>query len=390
MPGKPILLQGRTTAMAFFEINDSFSLKSQKYTLRTTVVIEKSAILFLYSRDGKIIFSATRFYTAELPDPQKKQLALKIHEYYKKEIAKLFFFTKKVRQNVIQDAKVDILARGFLKYGMAHEAAALLTPLVEKYCDFSSARFTLGKALVETKNYKAARAHFVHLLKGQRKNADTCFYLGLCDYHLRNCATAVQAFTKAIAINRNFGGAYFYLGLTLLLNFILEQREDLAENLSERTNRLFLQAVNCIPALKLKEMQQGLMLIRRDFFRKAYECLAPLTKIVERRLQADIMNYEFHLAILWEPTKIDPAKAWREIQRLQRLIPRYPNESSLYYELSFAYTVLGLRVSAWSLQHLQKAVGLNPDYRAALKDVNLIQNDQKSYQAMLRALVKAH
>ena len=376
--------------MAFFEINDSFALQAKHYNLRTTVALEKNAILFLYMRDSKIIFSATRFYSPDVDNEQKKQLALKIHDYYKREIAKLFYYIKKMRQNAIQDARVDILARGFLKYGMAHEAIALLAPLVKRFEQFSNARFTLGKAYLELQDYQNARAHFVQLLNGQRINADTCFYIGLCDFQLRHCAGAFKAFAKAIEFNRNFGEAYFYLGLTLLLNYILDQQSDLTENLAERVNRIFLNAVSALPTLKVSEMQQGMKLIDDELFQDAYDCLAPLVKIVENRLQADVMNYEFHLTVLWEPTKVKPAKAWKEIQRLQRLVPRYPDEPSLHYELGFAYTVLGLGVSTSSLEHLQKAVSLNPDYRAALQGVRLIQNDQKNYQAMLRALVKAY
>ena len=207
--------------MAFFEISDTHSLKSHHYDLRTTIAVEKNAVLFLYLRDDQVLYSATRFYAPEISDSEKKQLALNVHDFYKRQLAKLFYYTKKMRQNAIQDARVDLLARGYLKYGMAQEAIALLEPFVKKYSHFSTARATLGKAYFETGDFKTARVHFVQLLAGKSINAESCFYFGLCEYHLRNCSGAFRAFTRAIAINKRFGAAYFYLGLTLLLNFVI-------------------------------------------------------------------------------------------------------------------------------------------------------------------------
>ncbi|MFQ5632166.1 MAG: tetratricopeptide repeat protein, partial [bacterium] len=257
--------------MAFFELKDGFSQNSRQYVLITTVEIEKKAIKFVYFRQGNAIFSFVRSFQPALNDDQIKQLASKVHEFYKREIAKLFQLANKLRQSAIQDTSMDLLARGFLKYGMASEAIALLDPLVQKSRDFPQSQFTLGKALISVKKYKAARKHFLHLLSGQRRYADSHFYLGLCEYNLRDCTAAFHAFAKAIEINSHYGEAYYYLGLTLLLNAILDQQKDLTHDLCGRAKKVFLSAVKNMPELKVKQAQQGLMLIERKDFHKAYD-----------------------------------------------------------------------------------------------------------------------
>ena len=376
--------------MAFFELKDSFSLKSQQYGLTTTVEIEKKAIKFVYYRQGNAIFSTARSYRPSLRDEQIKKLASKVHEFYKREIAKLFQLASKLRQNSIHDTSMDLLARGFLKYGMDLEAITLLEPLVYRSSDFPRSQFTLGKALIAVKKFKAARRQYLNLLAGQRKYADSHFYLGLCEYNLRDCAAAFHAFAKAVEINPHYGEAFFYLGLTLLLNAILNQQQDLTRNLTERAKKVFLNALKNLPELKVRQAQQGLILIEKEDYHKAYDFLAPLSKIVEKRIKPDILNYEFHLHVLFEPHEVRPEKVWQEIQRLQRLIPQYPQYPDLQYELGFTFAVLGASVSATSLNHFEKAVGLNPDYKNALKGLKLIQNDQRGYATMLRALMKAY
>ena len=159
------------------------------------------------------------------------------------------------------------------------------------------------------------------------------------------------------------------------------------DNLTQRAKKIFLNAATFLPELKTKTMQQGIMLLQNNFCHKAYDSIAPLAKIVERWLKTDIMNYEFHLAVLWDPAKIDPTKAWKEIQRLQRLQARYSDDARLYYEMGFAFAVLGMSVSSLTLENLHKATGLNPDYKSALNGMKLIQNDRRTYQSLLRALV---
>lgn len=374
--------------MALFETQDHFSLRAQHYSLSTIVDNEQHSITFAIARQGTTIFSTSKSYQQSLQEQQIKQLASNFHTFYKTEIAKLFQLVKKLREKPAPDIGLELLARGFLKYGMSLETIKLLTPHLNENHEFPRAKFILGKAFLAAKKFEAAQDVFQQLLKGQRKFADTHFYLGLCKYNLRDCAAAFQAFAKAVEINSEYGEAYFYLGLTLLINVLLNQQQDLKNDLSLRAKKVFQKAMENLPELQVKSVQIGLQNIERKQYQQAYDNLAPLIQTVEKRIKPDIVNYKFRLDVLFEPQSIKPEVVWKEIQRLHRLISKFAKYPDLQYELGFAYAVLGASVSATSMTHFKKAVALNPDYKNALKGLKLIQNDQRGYQNMLRALMK--
>ncbi|MFQ5632181.1 MAG: tetratricopeptide repeat protein, partial [bacterium] len=182
--------------MPFFELKDSFSLKSQQYLLKTTADLENQTIDFIYFRHGEVIFSDMRSFDRSLNEQQIKRLASNYHNHFKTEIAKLFQLIQNLRQHKLNDQALDFLALQFMKYGMNLEAIAFVTPFLNKNGAFSHVRFTLGKAYLAVENFETAREQFQHILSTQDSFADAHFYLGLCEYNREDCIAAFSAFTK--------------------------------------------------------------------------------------------------------------------------------------------------------------------------------------------------
>jgi tetratricopeptide (TPR) repeat protein len=269
---------------------------------------------------------------------------------------------------------------------MVQEAIANLEYLVEIRKGSPLVRAALGKAHLKIQNYEPALEQFRRALSANENYADLHFYCGVCEYYLQHCSAAVHSFSRAIKINPHYGEAYVFFSLALLLNFKLGQEYGLTTKLTERTQKAFQRARAILPSLGGADFDKGIALLEHEKFEEAFGVFEPwISKISSDK--PEVINYEFHLAVLHEAEQIPPERVWQEIIRLQNLLQRYPNYADVYYELGFAYAVLGSSVTSKSLHHFEKAMAINPDYENARKGLKLIQNDQRGLRTMLQAML---
>jgi len=372
--------------MDYLILNDRFSLNSHDYLLKTTADSREKRIELNLFRQGELIYTSHSGYNPTVSERRRKQLTAQYHRRHRDELIKLSQLHRQRDQQNLAIETNYLLAGGFLKYGMVQEAIALLQDLVKNHECNSRVQATLGQAYLRLQQYDLAGAAFDHARLTHPDFADLHFYSGVCEYHQRHCAAAVHEFARALEINPYYGEAYFYLGLALLLNARLGQEYELAKDLDERATKALSTAQAILPTLRGETFTQGMKFLEQKKFEEAHDLLKPLTEHISSA-KPDVINHEFHLEVLHEAEHIRPEQVWQEIARLRSLAQRYPNYADIYYELGFAYAVLGVSVTSKATANFEKALQINPAYDGAKKSLKLIRYDQRGFRTMLQAML---
>ena len=373
--------------MEFLSVDDRFSLNSHDYLLKTTDEADVNRISVTFFRQGEVIHTFRLPYEAQLPESRRTQLVAEYHQRHKDELARLFQFHRQHAELELDTGACHLLACGFLKYGMVHEAISSLEALMKANRATPGVHAALGEAYLKSQQYARALDHLRLALSARGNYADLHFQRGVCEYHLQRCEEAVGAFMQAIEINPHYGEAYFYLGLALLLNARLAQNYELAVDLAERASRLFCMAQSILAPLRGESFTRGIEVLKQENFEEAFRALSPLTAHIANH-KPEIVNYEFHLRVLDEAERIRPEQVWQEIKRLQALLERYPNYPDLYHEVGFAYAVLAVSVGSKAILLYEKALELNPAFADAQKSLRLLRNDQRGFRSLLRAMLR--
>ncbi len=373
--------------MDFLSIDDRFTLDSHDYLLKTTDEAQNNRISLMFFRHGEVIFTSRQYYDAGLSEARRRVLVLEHHQRHKDELTKLFQLHRQQGEHILESGACYLLACGFLKYGMVHEAITNLEKSAKLNKPAPLMHATLGHAYLRAQQHKRALEQLRQALSVKGNYADLHFHCGVCEYHLQHCEAAVQAFTEAIKTNPHYGEAYFYLGLALLLNAKLGQKYELAVDLAQRGKQIFHKALAMLPSLQCNAFDQGISLLEQEKYDETLRIFTPLAANLVNE-KPEITNYDFHLSVLQDAEQIRPEQAWQEIKRLAEMVERYPNYPDLYHELGFAYAVLGASVTSKALSHFEKAMQINPAYEDAQKSLKLIRNDQRGFRTMLHAMLR--
>lgn len=373
--------------MQNLEISEGFQLKGLHYLLKTRIDKARCEITFTYFREGEVIFTASRNYDDNASSTQIEEIAAAFHESYQNQIQQLFRMARRVEAMDAGDAALDLMARALMRFGMFHEASALILPHLSNNGKLVHSRFTLAKAMLACGHYKRAREQFETFLASHPDYADAHFGLGICEFYLESCLQAFKAFAKAIQLNPHYSAGYFYIGLTLLLNVQLGQEYKLATELPQRAIKVFRKAAGLNPELFSSKFTEALEAIEQENYPYAFDILFPLSLDLHTATQTDFRNYIFLLRTLLEPETIDPQEAWEEIQRLQKLIPHYSKFPDLHYDLGLSCKIFAARLEAEALRYFQKAATLNPKFQLAQQGVRLSKTGQSDLQGKLKALL---
>ncbi|MGH7495688.1 MAG: hypothetical protein ACREOO_25305 [bacterium] len=370
-------------------LTDRFTFNSRDYLLRTTDDTEAKRVVARYFSEGKVSFASELSYNGSLDEHGRQQLVIDYHQKHKAELTRLFQLHFGQDLDHIGTQVRYLLAHGFLRYGMLHEAISNLEFILQNQSASPQIRIVLGKAYLKDKKYRQALDQFSQASAVHQNFADLYFYCGVCLYYSRDCVEAIKFFSRTLKINPHFGEAHFYAALTLLLNVKLAQEYSLAKRLPERALQLLAYAGEILPLLRTEAYEQGAGLITAKKYENALEVLAPLAASLEAG-KASLLNYEFYLNAILGLDQMSFEQVWQEIVRLEALVQRNPHYADLCYELGFAYAVLGVSISSRSISCMNKALAINPDYEAAQRAVELFENGKRNLSAIVQDLLPLH
>lgn len=355
-------------------LTDRFTLQSRDYLLKTIDDDKVKRIVVKFFREGKASYTSEVSYDDNLSESERQELTIAHHEKHKEEINRLFQLHLDEGIPPAENQLRYLRAHGLIKFGLFQEAAADLQSLLANQGDTPQVRIALGKVYLKMHKYRPAAEQFLQALSENSQYADLHFYSGVCLYYSENCVEAIQSFSRTLRLNPHYGEAHFYAALTLLLNVRLAQEYRLAKGLPERVLQLLSNSREMLPLLSAEAIEQGIGLVTDQKYEEAFEVLAPLAAGLESGTTS-LFNYAFYLDVLLEPEQIASEQVWQEITRLEELVVRHPHYADLYYDLGFAYVILGANIAARSLSYMNKALTVNPAYQDAQRAITLLENN---------------
>lgn len=238
---------------------------------------------------------------------------------------------------------VDILRARAMKLAGQDKAAEVLLEAVEsKAGSDPSVAFTVGMAFAEWKRYAEAEAAFTRALDADPTNFDVLYNLGLAAQNASHFARAMQVYQIALQQRPNDADCLFNLASI-----------DMQNGHSDEAVRPLMEAHNAAP--QRSDILFALAQASQDigFYGDAATALDQYLKL---KPHDDIARRERGFCLI-RSTSLD-----RGLEDLRWYAQKHPEDPRGLYELAIGETV---RAPDQALQHLDRALVINPQFHAA-------------------------
>jgi tetratricopeptide (TPR) repeat protein len=318
-----------------------------------------------------------------------KQAAGVIDEYHKQRYER-FIKLSELYAELLDETDPSILeklALSLIDQKLFMEAAGTLERSIKHAARNSRLLNYLGLTYMELEEHGKAGDYFARAIEISPDYPDYYNNLGKAYLKQGECLKAARSFEKAIELNVYYAEAYYNLAMAVVLNGIKREDYDLALNLEDKATNLLAKAVgfdpgfkndflqNCLDALENKDHEKSFIELSKGYDQ------ATMDKFPKR-------TFDFNLDYLFNHENLREESVVRHIKMLLKQLEKHPNHPDLYNDLGMAYTVLTQFHSDRAIEAFQKALKLNPDYKIAMKNLKLIQNELKGLKTLLKAILK--
>jgi Flp pilus assembly protein TadD len=312
-----------------------------------------------------------------------------VEEYHKNRLDKFNHLSELYGEltEETDSAILEKLALSLIDQRLYQEAVGILEKAIKTASQNTSLHNYLGLVYMELQDFEKARECYMQAIQLSPGYPDCHNNLGLALLNLGKCYQSYKSFEKAIELNVYFAEAYYNMALALVLNGIRREDYNLAQNLEDNTTGILAKAVGFNPRFKNEYLQRGLDALGNKDLPGAF-------KMFKQGYDEAILfrfpnnSYSFHLEYLFRNNVLREDAVIRHIKKLQKLIEVHPNYPDLYNEMGMAYTVLTQFHSDRAIEAYERALKLNPEYKLAMKNLKLTQNELKGLKTLLRAILK--
>lgn len=286
------------------------------------------------------------------------------------------------------DASVlEMLAVSLLDQKLFKEAEAILEKAVNLAARNSRLLNYLGFTCMMLEDYQKAYEYLIKAVELDSAFPDYHNNLGMVLLKQGRCYQASKYFEKAIDLNIYYAEAYYNLALAIILNGIKKDDYNLAKNLVENAIKLLGKSVGFNPAFNNDYLQKGLNALKNKDLETAFEVLSKgYNKAVRGKFPKS--NYYFRLEYIFNDDLLSKDVVVNHIKKLHKLLETSPSYPDLYNDLGMAYTVLAQSYCQRAVEAYQKALKINPEYKTAMKNLKLTQNELKGLKTLLKAILK--
>lgn len=370
-------------------LNETLLLGSRKFYFETNYLEEENRVVAHSFEDGVALDSRERLLSPDADEKDIQNAVKMLQRESIREIEVLFYIQKKVwrKRHALSYNKLGVI---FLKKNLIKDAQKNLQEAIAIDENFIDAHKNLAVCFIHSQQFDRALKVLEKVIEKRPDLPDLYNYKGVALLGEKNFIDSVQAFEKALSLNKNFSLAHLNLGLAYLTGLVESPVHPQLLPLEERQKKSIEHlkiAFELKKELQTPEYSAIVQKVENSQFREALDELLEIHKNVAFSLNSVLEN-EFYLNFMFGGKSKDEGAVANYIEGLKEEIALHPRYPDLYNHLGVAYLIQCRNLFLRALGEFRRAIKLNPEYKQARKNLKLAENEGKGLLILLRALLK--
>lgn len=370
-------------------LNSEITVGNKQLHVQTAFSQSGGKITSTVFDNGRVVETHEHKLAKDQKNGQHDQQIQQVHRQVIEDLELLFRMAQKV-QGVRHAASCAKIGLVFLSKGFLDEAITFFEQTIAIENEHAEAYKYIGICYLKKKQLDKAETAFSKALSLAKDYADIILNLGLLFLEKKEHVRAFELFEKCLTVNPSFFAAHVQICRTLLLT-INEQEE--TPGLPPTPTRIKLiekhidEACRAFKPFDQKTTHQARAALLAGNFTDAFDLLENAFQQVQPALDLTF-DHEFYLKFMYGGKGKDDAFITKYIDRLNSAVEAQPDYADLHNSLGIAYLIMCRNLFLKALDEFRKALGINPDFKRAKKNLRLAENDGKGFLILLRALLK--
>ena len=359
---------------------------NREYLFQTTFnELDHTVVCSLFN-EGKLLNMHFTSVPEDMQGNQMVEFIMQVHERRLNDYEILLKVTESKKDSDRAEVVIK-LGSALLAKKLYDEAIELLQAASVKHNDNSAIKLLLGKVHVAKDNFEDAESELIKAVDLSPHYPDFRNLLGETYLRLGKPIAAINQFKKAVENNVYYDRAFYNLGLGYILNGIVKEDFDLAKDLHKTCEESFEKAIAFNPGYINEYYKIGISLLREGKLDEAYEKLASVLKNGSADSSFEKL-LELYISCIFGGNGATEESIKGYIEMIENLLRTNPGYADLENELGMAYTIMGKIMRDKAINHFKKAIEINPDFKKAIKNIKLSENDLRGFEALLEAILK--
>jgi Tfp pilus assembly protein PilF len=372
--------------MEKYSLETKLFLREREYHLRTSNNVFEHKVISSLFLSGEVISSREILYEHTTEEDEVFNLVKGTHDTERLELESLVRISDRLSEGDHAEAH-NKLGLAFLKRRMYREAVDEFLEAVKRDAEFPEAHSNLGKACVRLGMHNEAIEVMSRAIELAPGYADFHNNLGRILLQQRKCRDAIKEFEAAIEINPYYGEAHYNLALAYIVNAIEKEVFEYATDLDERTTKELETAIRINPSYDNPQFQRGERKLREGQLEAALQELQQALDTVPVQQESDL-PLNFYLRFLYDEENLDESSVHKYVETLEDMLQKNPDYADLRNYLGVAYTILCRYVNRKSVDQFKLALGANPAFKAASRNLKLAENDSRGFHLLLNTVLR--
>ena len=371
--------------MARINYSDNLSAKGRQLHLQTHVAEDGGERVHTLFDSGRVLRRISVPLHRSASTSQQDEEAFLAHEEIRSEIELLYQISVRIK-TVRHAPSLLALGRLFLKWRLLDEAVSELELARILIGSGTEGLLELSEAFQRRGGLSEALAALESGLKKPQGYADFWVRKGQLQIELGQWQESLESFNEAVKRNSNYGEAYLRMAQAHLLACAEPQEGENRRAHLEKAREHIGRALHR-GGLGGPEAEAIVRLLHKKDEIKALSQLSAWLETRPWALQTD--GYDrFYLDYLYGEQGRDAQRIQTHVQRLEEVVADHPDYADLHNRLGIAYMIQCRLLITQAIAHFQSALKLNPAYKRAKRNLQLVKNDSKGFLILLRALLK--
>ena len=369
-----------------FGVDTRIKTSKGEYLVETYADAQQFKVISEVFFGGRVLEVKEIPYEPAIPEDGLIRLIQRLQNSVISDIEHLFHLDESVKKKATAEGLYKV-GRLFFKRKLLDKAKSTYKECLKLEPNYADAYKDLGRLESLLGNYEVARDLLLRAIKINPKHPDYYFSLGRILFISDKYAEAKKAFQKALELNSDYAEAYFYHGLAFLKEIVLNKKEHIDENKIIPVKVDLKNASILDERFREKSFNAAFDLLEKNKYTEAIKAFMDFSnKFME--IEAHDVIDEFALFAKYSKKKISLLTIDEYINDILTLLEKHPEFADLHNTLGKAY-ILKIRalLNASTLQ-FQKALEINPNYKEAKKNLELVENEGRGFLLLLRAILK--